>query len=114
MLRWGSGHWIDSADRKRHILKLLVVALVPGAGSLEAQPVITSQPASQAVWAGSNVTLTVAVAGVGPFAYDWHFNGTNLPSVISTVAGGGTAGFLGDGGGGDQCVPNYPPRRGRG
>jgi sugar lactone lactonase YvrE len=84
---------------KRRILKLLVVvALVPGAGSLEAQPVITSQPASQAVWLGSNVTLTVAVAGVGPFAYNWQFNGTNLASVISTVAGGGTAGSLGDGG----------------
>ena len=82
-----------------------VVALSLSSGPLKAQPVITNQPASQAVWPGSNVMFTVAVAGVGPFAYNWQFNGTNLPTVISTIAGPGSAASLGDGGGGNQRVP---------
>jgi uncharacterized repeat protein (TIGR03803 family) len=41
-------------------------------------PQITGQPASQSVYAGDNVILSVAVSGASPFAYQWHKNGTNL------------------------------------
>jgi hypothetical protein len=61
-------------------------------------PIITSQPTSQTIVAGTNVTLTVAVAGDGPFSYQWRLNGTNLPKTITTVAGNGVPGFSGDGG----------------
>ena len=62
-------------------------------------PTITTQPASQTNLAGSNVTFTVAVAGTGPFTYQWQFNGNNLPTnIITTVAGTGSNGFFGDGG----------------
>jgi len=50
---------------------------------------------------GSNVNLSISVAGTGPFDYQWRLNGNNLPNgIISTVAGnpyyGGSN--LGDGG----------------
>ncbi len=41
-------------------------------------PSITAQPASQAVLAGAEVRLSVAVTGARPLAYQWQRNGTNL------------------------------------
>src|SRR5439155_10663624 len=35
-------------------------------------------PASQAVRLGSNAVFTVSVNGVGPFEYQWQFNGQDL------------------------------------
>jgi sugar lactone lactonase YvrE len=59
---------------------------------LQAQlPVINHQPAGRALWAGGNVTFSVAVTGAGPFSYQWQLDNTNLPNgIITTVAGGGT------------------------
>jgi len=39
---------------------------------------ITSQPLSQSIYSGTNVTFTVAASGQGPFGYQWQFNGTNI------------------------------------
>jgi hypothetical protein len=61
-------------------------------------PNILTQPTNQTVLAGSRVVLSATVAGIGPFAFQWLLNGTNLPNnLITTVAGNGTAGFIGDG-----------------
>ena len=46
--------------------------------SFSGAPQITSQPASQSVYAGDNVVLSVAVVGASPFSYQWQKNGTNL------------------------------------
>ena len=109
MKRRSLGKRRDSVGAKRRTLKFVaVVALSLSSGPLKAQPVITNQPASQAVWPGSNVMFTVAVAGVGPFAYNWQFNGTNLPTVISTIAGPGSAASLGDGGAATNAYLNRP------
>jgi hypothetical protein len=81
------------------LLPLLVLIL--GAIRLHAQPVITSQPTNQFVFNGGNTTFSVMVTGVGPFTYQWLFNGTNSLStnIITTVAGSGSQnGLLGDGG----------------
>jgi len=40
--------------------------------------VITSQPTNQIAKVGGSPSLTVAVAGSGPFAYEWYLAGTNL------------------------------------
>lgn len=48
---------------------------------------ITTQPSSQAVNAGVDVTLTVAATGTGPLSYQWYRNG-------STVSGGNAAQLL--------------------
>src|ERR1039457_6486177 len=66
---------------------------------LAAQPVITSQPVNQVVVWGGNATFSVMATGVGPLTYQWQLNGTNLPNnIITTVAGDGSLGILGDGG----------------
>lgn len=71
-------------------------------------PAITIQPVSQTNLAGSDVTFSVAVQGTGPFSYQWQMNGTNLPAVITTVAGNGIGGFSGDGGLAVNASLNWP------
>jgi alpha-tubulin suppressor-like RCC1 family protein len=47
-------------------------------------PVITSQPASQKVLAGSNVTFTVAAGGFAPLAFQWYANGYAMGGETAT------------------------------
>ena len=59
----------------------------------EVSPLISAQPASQGVVAGTNALFSIVLDWAGPFTYQWQFNGTNLPNnIISTVAGGGSGG----------------------
>jgi uncharacterized repeat protein (TIGR02543 family) len=48
-------------------------------------PVITAQPQSQTVIAGSSATFTVTATGSTPLAYQWRLNGTNLPGATSSI-----------------------------
>ena len=47
-------------------------------------PAITTQPQSQAVPAGSTVTLTVAAAGTPAFDYQWCFNSASISGEVGT------------------------------
>ena len=47
-------------------------------------PSITTQPASQTVVAGSNVSFTATVAGTPPLNYQWCFGGTNIAGATGT------------------------------
>ncbi len=78
----------------------LLGATCLAAVSGRAQPVIISQPVSQATPPGGSASFNVAVAGTGPFTYQWQFNGVSLQTTntISTVAGTGNYTFTGDGG----------------
>jgi sugar lactone lactonase YvrE len=58
--------------------------------------------------AGATATLSVAVAGNGPFTYQWQLNGANLPGTITTAAGNGTSGYSGDGRGATNAALNLP------
>lgn len=91
---------------------LVTLALMVGAGIVRAQtaPIITQQPLSQLCGAGTNVTLTVAVSGAGPFNYQWQFNGANLSNgVVTLVAGKAlTKGASGDGGPATNATLNSP------
>jgi sugar lactone lactonase YvrE len=46
--------------------------------TLAAPAAITTPPVSQIVVAGSSPGFSVAVAGSGPFGYEWYVSGTNL------------------------------------
>jgi sugar lactone lactonase YvrE len=85
---------------KSHMNKILLalMSLAFGAISLLAQPVITQQPANQIVLNGGSATFSVSVDGSVPFSCQWQFNGTNVPQIITTVAGNGNSGYSGDGG----------------
>jgi YVTN family beta-propeller protein len=58
---------------------------------------IATQPQSQTVQVGNNVTLTATVSGTPPFTYQWSFNGTSIagatnPSLTLTGVGSSNAG----------------------
>jgi hypothetical protein len=44
---------------------------------------IVEHPQSDALCAGNNTELTVAVVGDGPFQYQWRFNGIELPDATN-------------------------------
>ena len=48
-------------------------------------PRIVQQPQSQAVYAGTNITLNVVGAGPGPFTYQWRLNATDLVGQTSST-----------------------------
>ena len=48
-------------------------------------PVILAQPANEVVTVSSNVAFSVTVAGSSPLAYQWTFNGTNLPGGTNAM-----------------------------
>ena len=63
-------------------------AALPSAGTnypAGLAPGFTTQPQSQAVMAGTNVTLSAAVSGNGPFAFQWSFNGAVLPGATNAT-----------------------------
>ncbi len=47
-------------------------------------PTISSQPRSQSVAAGSNVTFSVTATGTQPLSYQWQRNGTNLSGATAS------------------------------
>ncbi|MBI5386398.1 MAG: immunoglobulin domain-containing protein, partial [Verrucomicrobia bacterium] len=48
-------------------------------------PTITTQPASQTVTAGANVTFTVSASGTTPFTYQWRKDGVNIPGATGAT-----------------------------
>ena len=91
----------STLPRGLHCL-VLVLSLLPGwnAGRALAQgvPIISTQPASQTVVAGTNaVVFTVAATGAAPLSYQWLKNGTNVDAATNStytfiVAGAADAG----------------------
>ena len=55
-----------------------------GAFELALVPVITTQPQSQTVVAGSDATFTVVAMGA-PLTYQWRFNGTNIADATDSA-----------------------------
>ncbi len=57
----------------------------PATLTVNVPPTITTQPVSQSVTAGSNVTFTVAATGTGPLSYQWRLNGTSISGATSAT-----------------------------
>jgi alpha-tubulin suppressor-like RCC1 family protein len=66
-----TGNFVYATDTNAGIAVFAYTAAGP--------PLIYSQPASQTVPAGVNVTFNAGVFGGLPLSYQWLFNGTNLP-----------------------------------
>ena len=87
----GNGTWfpfaglIDEAALYNRALSSSEVAAIYSAGSAgkcqsSLPPVIVQQPAAFDAVDGSSPAVTVDVNGAVPLAYQWQFNGTNLPA----------------------------------
>ena len=46
---------------------------------------ILTQPVSQVVSQGTNVTFTVTAGGMAPLSYQWYFNSSVLANATNTV-----------------------------
>ena len=88
---------LTATNGARNVTEKMVfdVALTP---STVSKPSITTQPVSQVIALGSNVTFNVAVQGDAPIIYQWRLNGVAYWGPNSTAAlnlsnvGGGLAG----------------------
>ncbi len=68
-------------------------------------PFIASQPQSQTVGLGSNVTFNVSVYGAPPFVFQWNFNGTPVgPPTAGTNSSSYTLTNVGTNQGGNYSV----------
>src|SRR6185436_3626238 len=62
-----------------------VVTSTPALLTVQTHPVITTQPSSQTVNAGSSVTFIAAATGTAPLTYQWRLNGANISGAISST-----------------------------
>src|SRR4029079_3455158 len=53
--------------------------------NLNGPPVITTQPVSQTVVQGANITFGVSAVGTAPFTYQWQFNGSNILNAMGST-----------------------------
>jgi len=66
-------------------------------------PSFTTQPVSQTVTAGANVSFTVAASGTAPLSYQWRLNGANIGGATSATLSL-TSVTTGQSGGSYSCV----------
>jgi len=85
-----SGNIIQFFVRRRGIICALMVILfccfleIPAALA-QTPPSITAQPQSLVATNGTDVSLSVTVAGDSPFAYQWHKNGANIAAATNAT-----------------------------
>jgi hypothetical protein len=80
---WGFDQWTGATQYVASVTSSNTTVCLPAqpvtlTATYYEAPLITTQPASQTVIHGSNVTFSVTVLGTPPLAYQWYFNGTNL------------------------------------
>lgn len=70
--------WTFTSSASTYTTRKLYVLARPGGSPGGSAPVFYSHPASRALQIGGSVTLTAALAGQGPFTYQWRKNGQPL------------------------------------
>lgn len=85
---------------KTFLTFFIVVFLISAATLTRAQVAVTIQPTNQYVTVDDTAIFTATISSNtycdGNFIYQWKFDGTNIPSIITTAAGNGTYGYDGD------------------
>ncbi|HSU55234.1 MAG TPA: immunoglobulin domain-containing protein [Candidatus Dormibacteraeota bacterium] len=73
---------VTTADQGTYTVKITnaggTVTSSPATLAVMAPPSISSQPSSQTVLAGQNVSFSVAASGSSPFTYQWYVNGSAI------------------------------------
>src|ERR1039458_4543213 len=77
---------IDEASVYNRALSASEIAAIYNAGNVgkcltPVPPSILTQPQSQTVSAGANVSLGIVAAGAPPLSYQWRFDGANIPAA---------------------------------
>jgi enediyne biosynthesis protein E4 len=72
-------------EKYRGRMRTLSVLFLISAVSAQAQPGITTQPKSQSVSPGANVTFRVTANGDAPLAYQWNFNTGPLANATNST-----------------------------
>jgi len=63
-----------------------VAAVTSPSARLTLVPLLLAMiPQSQNTFLGANVSFSVTAQGPGPFAYQWHFKGTDLPAATNST-----------------------------
>ncbi|MCX6927825.1 MAG: VWA domain-containing protein [Verrucomicrobia bacterium] len=62
-----------------------VTSAPPAVLTVVIAPQLVSQPLSQTVWEGTNVSFSVMATGTPPFSYQWQFNGAILPGATGPL-----------------------------
>ena len=65
------------------VVGLLEVTLLAVPTTAIAQPTITTQPKSQSVSLGANVTFSVRASSAAPLSYQWRFNGAEIAGAVT-------------------------------
>jgi hypothetical protein len=58
---------------------------VASIGKCAPPPFIASQPTNQTVTMGTSANFTVVAGGLGPFTYQWNFNGNSISGATNSV-----------------------------
>jgi len=74
----------DNGKADRTVVADLLLTIVD-AGVVVVPPSITTQPGSQTVNTGANVSFSVAATGGAPLAYQWRRNGANVGGATSVT-----------------------------
>ena len=100
----------SSVPFAKAVMLITTLAMMETSPTLLAQATFLSQLPNRTVWAGATVKFAASTSGFGSTKYRWLFDSTNLPCglFITTFAGNGTSGFLGDGGAATNAELNYP------
>jgi hypothetical protein len=93
----------DNGQASRTVTANLTLTILAGGGGGAIAPTITTQPTSQTLTAGANVSFTVAASGTAPLSYQWRLNGASIAGATSATLSL-TAVTTGQSGGGYSCV----------
>jgi uncharacterized repeat protein (TIGR01451 family) len=75
----------DDYDRDGGRLSAGWSLLITRAAANATPPSITTQPRGQTAPGGSAVTFSVAATGTAPLAYQWRFNGEDIPGATNAI-----------------------------
>ncbi len=93
----GGGCWTDGAylsgpldelslyNRALSQTEIAAIYNAGSAGKCQSVASIIQQPLNQTTVTGSGATLSVGLGGIGPFTYQWRFNGANISGATNAT-----------------------------